>query len=167
MDAATLRALQAPLKDQYRADASTARIVSEAHGDYSEPGVTATIEGFTGPVRTGLHPAAAGSGADACSADLLLQAVLGCAGVTFRSVATMMELDIRDAKLSATGWWDARGTLGTDRQAPVGMQDIVITIAVDSDADDAQLERLARSTERYCVVGQTLAVTPEFRVQRL
>jgi len=168
MDAATLRELQAPLKDMYRADAGTARIPSEAHGSYEfETGrVTTTVDGFAGPVRAGLHPAAGGTDADACSADLLLQAVLGCAGVTFRSVATVMEIEVRSAELTATGWWDARGTLALDREVPVGVQDIVVTIAVDADADDAQLERLARSTERYCVVGQTLAVTPRFEVVR-
>jgi len=168
-DATTLRELQSPLKDMYRADAEAAHIPTAAHGEYefATGRITATIDGFAGPVRAGLHPAAAGSELDACSADLLLQAVLGCAGVTFRSVATAMGVEIRDAKLSAAGWWDARGTLGVDRDVPVGVQDIVVTIAVDTDADEERLARMARTTEKYCVVAQTLAVTPSFEVVRL
>lgn len=167
MNAEELRAVQAPIKDRYRADPSTAIVHSEAIGAYSDEGITATIEGFAGPIRAGLHPATGGTGLDACSADLLLQAVLGCAGVTFRSVATAMGIEIRDAKITATGWWDARGTLGVDREAPVGMQDITVTIAIDADVPDDRLARMAATTEKYCVVAQTLAVTPSFEVVRL
>lgn len=97
---------------------------------------------------------------------MLLEALLACAGVTLRSVATAMGLSLRATTLRAEGLFDARGTLGTDRQAPVGMHDIVVAIEVDSDADDASLERLGRSTERYCVVGQTLREPPKFIVRR-
>ncbi|MCR1785966.1 OsmC family protein [Nocardioides carbamazepini] len=167
MDASTLRAAQAPLKERYRTDPAAARIPAIAAGDYRDPGVTATVGGFAGLVRAGLHPAAGGDGEDACSADLLLQAILACAGVTLRAVATAMGVEIRSARLAADGWWDARGTLAIDRDAPVGVRDIVVVIAVDTDADDAALARLATATERYCVVGQSLAEPPEIRVVRL
>ena len=161
MDASTLRAAQAPLKDRYRTDAASARIPTSAAGDYRDGDVTATIEGFAGPVRAGLHAAAGGDGNDACSADLLLQALLGCAGVTLRAVATAMGVEIRSADLHADGWWDARGTLGVDRGAPIGVQ-----VTLDTDADDATLGRLATATERYCVVGQSLGVPPRISVVR-
>jgi len=166
MDAAALRAAQAPVKDKYRADPDTARTPTSARGDYRDPGVTATVDGFAGAVRAGLHPAAGGDGQDACSADLLLEALLACAGVTLRAVATAMGVEVRSAALAADGWWDARGTLGIDRAAPVGVQEIVLTLTLDTDADDAVLERLATATERYCVVGQTLAAPPTVKVLR-
>ncbi len=166
MDARSLREVQAPLKARYRADPAAARTSATAHGDFRDPDVTATIDGFAGPVRAGLHPAAGGDGSDACSADLLLQALLGCAGVTFRAVATAMGVEIRSADLAAEGTWDARGTLGVDREAPVGVEDITVTVTIDTDADDARLARLATATERYCVVAQSLATTPAFRVVR-
>lgn len=166
MDASTLRAAQAPLKDRYRTDPASARIPTAAAGDYRDPEVTATIDGFAGPVRAGLHAAAGGDGGDACSADLLLQALLGCAGVTLRAVATAMGVEIRSAGLRADGWWDARGTLGVDRDAPIGVQDVVVTVTLATDADDETLARLATATERYCVVGQSLAVSPRMKVVR-
>lgn len=166
MDAAALRAAQAPLKEQYREDPASARTPTVARGDFRDAGVTATVDGFAGPVRAGLHPASGGSGSDACSADLLLEALLACAGVTLRAVAAAMGVEIRSARLVADGWWDARGTLGVDRAAPVGVQGIVLTLTLDTDADDVALDRLARATERYCVVGQTLASPPEIRVVR-
>lgn len=166
MDASTLRAAQAPLKDRYRTDPVSARIPTTATGDHRDPEVTATVDGFAGPVRAGLHAAAGGTGEDACSADLLLQALLGCAGVTLRAVATAMGVEIRSADLRADGWWDARGTLGIDRSAPIGVQDVTVTITLDTDADDATLGRLATATERYCVVGRSLAVPPRISVVR-
>lgn len=166
MDAAALRAVQAPLKDRYRTDPEAARHRLSARGAFTDLGITATIEGFAGPVRAGLHPAAGGDGSDACSGDMLLQAVLACAGVTLRSVATAMGLSLRGADLVAEGWFDARGTLGVARDVPVGMTDVVVTAKLDTDADDAALERLARSTERYCVVAQSLAQPPRFVVLR-
>ncbi len=166
MDASTLRAAQAPLKDRYRTAPASARIPTTAAGDYRDPEITATIDGFAGAVRAGLHAAAGGDGADACSADLLLQALLGCAGVTLRAVATAMGVEIRSAALRADGWWDARGTLGVDRETPIGVQDVVVTITLDTDADDITLGRLATATERYCVVGQSLAVPPRISVVR-
>jgi uncharacterized OsmC-like protein len=166
MDAAGLRAVQAPIKERYREQPETALTEVSARGAYSDGGITATIEGFAGPVRAGLHRATGGDGSDACSGDMLLEAVLACAGVTLRSVATAMGLSLGGAELSARGVFDARGTLGVDRAAPVGVQDIVVTMTLDTDADDATLERLARATERYCVVGQSLAAPPQFEVRR-
>lgn len=167
MDAADLRAAQAPLKERYKGDPARALVPSRARASFAEPGVTTTVEGSTGRVRVGLHAATGGTGLDACSADLLLQALLGCAGTTFRAVATASRVDLRRAELTASATWDARGTLGLDRSVPVGLQNIVVTIAVDTDADDDKLARLAASTERYCVVAQTLREAPVFRVGRL
>jgi len=166
MDANELRALQAPLRKRYADSPEAARTPAHATGDFSTPGVTTVVDGWAGPVRTGLHPAAGGDGTDACSADLLLDALVGCAGVTLRSVATMMGLEVRGATVRADGVWDARGTLGVDRDVPVGVTDIVVTVELDADVDDAALERLARSTERYCVVAQSLVRPPRFVVRR-
>src|SRR3954452_16228405 len=160
MDPATLRGLQAPLKDQYRTDPASARTPLAATGECDGDAVTCTVAGWAGPVRAGLHPATGGDGSDACSGDLLLEAVLACAGVTLRSVATAMGLDLGAVSLRADATFDARGTLGIDRSAPVGIQDLVVTVEVTGDVDDAALERLARSTERYCVVGQSLREPP-------
>ena len=166
MDNATLREIQTPLKEKYRSDPATARTPLKARGDFRDGGLTCTVEGWAGPVRAGLHPATGGDGNDACSGDMLLEALLACAGVTLRSVATAMGVTLRSAALRADGGFDARGTLGVDRQAEVGVQDVVVTAEVDSDADDATLERLARSTERYCVVGQSLRNSAHFVVRR-
>ena len=166
MDRNELRALQAPLKERYREDPDSAVVAVTARGSFSEPGITATVDGWAGPVRTGLHPSTGGHGGDACSGDLLLQALLGCAGVTLRSVATAMGVDIRSADLRAEAVFDARGTLGIDRTVPVGVMDVVVTAVVDTDADDAALERLRTGTERFCVVAQSLAETPEFVIER-
>jgi uncharacterized OsmC-like protein len=166
MDATTLRDLQTPLKDKYRSDSATARTPLHAAADYRDQGVTTTVEGWAGPVRAGLHSATGGDGTDACSGDMLLEALLACAGVTLRSVATAMRLTVRSATLRAEGMFDARGTLGVDRDVPVGVQDVVVVAEIDSDADDAALERLATATERYCVVGQSLRESPRFVIQR-
>jgi uncharacterized OsmC-like protein len=166
MDASSLRAIQAPLKDQYRSDPDSARTPLHARADFRDPGLTCTVEGWAGTARAGLHRATGGDGTDACSADMLLEALVACAGVTLRSVATAMGLTVRAASLVAEGTFDARGTLGLDREAPVGVQDVVVTVGVDTDADDAALERLARSTERYCVVGQSLREPAHFVVRR-
>ncbi len=166
MDATTLRELQAPLKNRYREQPDSAVTPLTASGDYSESGVTCTVQGWAGPVRAGLHPATGGDGADACSGDMLLQALLACAGVTLRSVATAMGLTVRSADLRATGHFDARGTLGIDRSVPVGVQAVTIVAELDCDADDAALQRLATGTERYCVVGQSLRDPVAITVRR-
>jgi uncharacterized OsmC-like protein len=166
MDVAELRELQAPLKQAYREDPASARTPMRATATFTDPGITATVETWAGPVRAGLHPATGGDGSDACSGDMLLQALLGCAGVTLRSVATAMGIEIRNARLTAEGEIDARGTLGVAKEAPVGMHDIHVTAELDTDADDTALERLGELTERYCVVAQTLAEPPAFTVRR-
>jgi uncharacterized OsmC-like protein len=165
MELAELRALQAPLKERYRADSATALIPVSAGGSYAEPGITCTVDGFAGSVRAGLHRATGGDGSDACSADMLLEALVACAGVTLRSVATAMQLDIRSASLRAESTFDARGTLGLSREVPVGIGEVTMTADLDTDASPEQLQRLAALTERYCVVGQSLRTPPQFVVR--
>jgi uncharacterized OsmC-like protein len=167
MDVKDLRAAQAPLKERYREDPSAALTPLHATATFEGDGVTATVQGWAGPVRAGLHAATGGDGSDACSGDMLLDALLACAGVTLRSVATAMRLEIRSAALRADGAFDARGTLGMDREVPVGVRDVVVTAELETDADDAPLERLAALTERYCVVGQSLATPPQMVVRRV
>jgi uncharacterized OsmC-like protein len=160
MNADELRAAQAPLKQRYRDDPPSARIPARGEAVLSGDDIACTIVGRTAPVVAGLHPAAGGSGDLACSADLLLEAVAACAGVTLRAVATAMGVTLRSARVIAEGAWDARGTLGVDRAAPVGLTDITLRFAVDSDADPARLARMIQTTERYCVILQTLRSPP-------
>ncbi len=167
MDTASLRSVQAPLKERYRSDPDQARTPVLARGQVGDEGITCVVEGWSSPVRAGLHRATGGTGDDACSGDMLLQALVACAGVTLRSVATAMGLTLRSARLQAEGTFDARGTLGIDRTVPVGVQDVVLTIVLDTDADDEALQRLALSTERYCVVGQSFRESPRFVVCRV
>jgi uncharacterized OsmC-like protein len=166
VDAIELRAAQAPLKRRYRTEPAAARTLLSAHGSFAELGVTATVQTRCGPVRAGLHRATGGDGSDACSGDMLLEALLACAGVTLRSVATAVGVPIRSAQLAAEGTFDARGTLGIDPTVPVGVTDITIMITVDTDAPDDELERLRTLTERYCVVGQSLNRPPRIVVRR-
>jgi uncharacterized OsmC-like protein len=167
MDVTELRARQVPLKERYRSAPERARTPLRATGDWRDEGITATVDGWAGPVRAGLHRATGGDGTDACSGDLLLDALLACAGVTLRSVATAMRLDLRSVRLRADGFFDARGTLGLDKEVPVGVQEVVVTAEVETDADDAALARLATLTERYCVVGQSLRDVPAVVVRRM
>jgi uncharacterized OsmC-like protein len=166
VDAAALRAAQAPLKDLYRQDAAAAVTPVRATGTFADDGITATIDGFAGPVRAGLHTATGGDGSDACSGDMLMEAILGCAGVTLRSVATAMGIPIRSASLVAESTFDARGTLGLDRSVPVGVGAVTVTATFDTDADQATLDRLGSLAERYCVVGQSLQTPPTIVVRR-
>ncbi len=166
MDAATLRELQAPLKQLYRDDPLSSRTPLEAEASFETGGVTALVQTWSGPTRAGLHPATGGDGSDACSGDMLLQALLACAGVTLRSVATAMGIDIVGAELHATGVFDARGTLGISRDVPIGVQDVSIVAELQTDADDATLTKLGELTERYCVVGQSLAQTPSIAIRK-
>ena len=167
MDSTALRELQAPLKARYRDEPTSALTPLEATGAFDDPGVTCTVDGWAGPVRAGLHPATGGDGGDACSGDMLLQAVLAWAGVTMRSVATALGIDIRSARLRVEGQFDARGTLGVARDAPVGVHNVELLAELDTDADDEALARLATLTERYCVVAQSLAEPPSLRVRRI
>ena len=167
MDAASLRAVQAPLKQRYRDEPASAATALAASATFDDPGVTCTVTTWAGPVRAGLHAATGGDGADACSGDMLLEALLACAGVTLRSVATALGVEIRRATLRADGAFDARGTLGVSREVPVGCTGVTVTAELDTDADDEALERLATLTERYCVVGQSLREPPRMVVTRV
>lgn len=160
MDANELRQLQTPLKERYRVEPGAARIVLHARGSLGE-GVTCDVETSVGTVRAGLHPATGGTGREACSGDMLLQALAACAGVTLRAVATSMGIAIRSGTVHAEGDLDFRGTLGVSKEAPVGFETIRVRFELDSDAPREQLDRLVGLTERYCVVAQTiLTATP-------
>ncbi len=164
MNAQELKALQAPLKQRYREDPATALVTLTASSRIGA-GVTCEVGTHTGPVVAGLHPATGGSGEEACSGDMLLQALVACAGVTLRAVATAMGIDLRAATVSAEGDLDFRGTLGVDREAPVGFREIRVTFDLDTDADAEQRATLVKLTERYCVVYQTLATSPALDVE--
>lgn len=164
MDAETLRALQAPLKQRYREDPGAARIPARAEAVLDFTDIACKVPAWHGSTTAGLHPAAGGTGALACSADMLLEALVACAGVTLRAVATAMGIPLRSARVIAEGVWDARGTLGVDKSAPVGLTEIWVRFELDSDADSAKLERLIATTERYCVIFQTLKSPPTLNV---
>lgn len=166
MDQTQLRAAQAPLKEKYRQNPDSARTPLRAAGRIGSPGVTFDVDQFAGVSRAGLHRATGGDGTDACSGDMLLEALLACAGVTLNSVATATGIQLRSVEGTAEGSFDARGTLGVDREAPIGVQNVVVTFLVDTDAEDAALDRLAKVTERYCVVGRSLADPPDIVVRR-
>jgi uncharacterized OsmC-like protein len=166
MNATRLRELQAPLKQRYRDDPVTARTPVGAFATFESPGISCAVGTWSGITRAGLHPATGGDGSEACSGDMLLQALLACAGVTMRSVATAMGIEIGAAELSARGMFDVRGTLGLSREVPVGVQEIQVAAVLETDADDAALAKLAELTERYCVVAQTLAQRPSITVKR-
>lgn len=161
MDAATLRQVQAPLKDKYRADPASAVVTLSATGELNSSAVACRVETATAMAEAGLHPASGGDGTQLCSGDMLLQALVACAGVTVRAVATSLELPVRGGSLRAAGDLDFRGTLGVDREAPVGFSSIQVDIELDTDADDEQLATLTKLSERYCVVYQTLRGGPE------
>lgn len=165
MDAETLRAAQAPLKDRYRDDPATAHITLRAQGRLGE-GVVCKLETGKGLVTAGLHPGTGGDGLGACSGDMLLEALVGCAGVTLNAVATALGITLREATVQAEGDLDFRGTLGLSRDVPVGFQSIRLRFVLDTDAPDDALDNLLRLTERYCVVLQTLAHSPALSVSR-
>ena len=156
MNAEELRALQAPLKTQYREHPETALITLRAEGRLSE-NITCKIETGKARVEAGLHPATGGDGLSACSADMLLEALVGCAGVTLRAVATAMGIGLRDGTIRAEGDLDFRGTLGVSKDVPVGFKQIRLHFDLETDATEDQLATLIRLTERYCVVYQTLS----------
>ncbi|HET8727835.1 MAG TPA: OsmC family protein [Alphaproteobacteria bacterium] len=160
MDAAALRSLQAPIKNRYREEPEGARVVLRAEGRFEGNDITCTVDGWAGPAVAGLHPSTGGTGEDACSGDMLLQALVACAGVTLRSVATAMGIEIRDARIRAEGVFDARGTLGVSKEVPVGLTDISLAFELDTDADAATIGKLIQLTERYCVIYQTLSNPP-------
>lgn len=164
--ATALRERQRPLKTAYKEDPSSALTVSTATASVDQRALTATIPTVSGEVVAGLHPATGGDGTQACSGDIFLQALVACAGVTLASVATAMSVELRSATVTATGTWDARGTLGVDRDAPVGLTAIELLFDLDTDAEEEKVERLLALTERYCVIARTLADPPEVVVTR-
>ena len=151
-----LKSLQAPLKAKYRERPETALLTLRTEGQIGE-GITCKIETGKARVEAGLHPATGGDGLSACSADMLLEALVGCAGVTLRAVATALGIPLRGATIRAEGDLDFRGTLGVSKDVPVGFKQIRLNVDLDTDASDDQLATLLRLTERYCVVYQTLS----------
>lgn len=165
MDANELKSLQAPLKTQYRDNPDSAVITLKAQGRIGE-GVTCKVDTGMAIAEAGLHPATGGNGASLCSGDMLLEALVACAGVTLGAVATAIEVDLRHATVSAEGDLDFRGTLGVAKEAPVGFRNIRLKFDLDTDASDEQLDTLIKLTERYCVVLQTITTAPEISVSR-
>lgn len=165
MKADELRSVQAPLKERYRAEPEAAMITLHAEGRIGE-GISCRVETGKALVVAGLHPATGGTGLAACSGDMLLEALVACAGVTLNAVATALGIALREATLRAEGDLDFRGTLGVAKDAPVGLQDIRLQFTLDTDASEEQLDTLLRLTERYCVVYQTLARPPRLAVSR-
>src|SRR5580704_9128839 len=157
MDGDALRALQAPLKARYRTEPDAARITLQARGTLDELGLTCRVETGKALVTAGLHPASGGDGSAACSGDMLLEALVSCAGVTLAAVATSMGIALGNATVSAAGDLDFRGTLGVARDVPVGFANLHLTFSIASDAPTEKVKKLIELTERYCVVLQTLA----------
>jgi uncharacterized OsmC-like protein len=151
-----LRELQAPLKERYRAAPEAALVTLQAQGRLGDEGLTCKVETGRALVEAGLHPATGGDGLSACSGDMLLEALVACAGVTLRAVATALDIELRGGTVSAEGDLDFRGTLGVSRETPVGFRDIRLRFALDTDAPADKVESLIKLTERYCVVYQTL-----------
>jgi uncharacterized OsmC-like protein len=163
MNAETLRALQAPLKQKYREDPGAAIVTLRASGEATDA-VSCKVETGRALVEAGLHPATGGDGSLACSGDMLLEALVACAGVTLRAVATAIGVELRRATVTAEGDLDFRGTLGVSKEVPVGFRDIRLRFDLDTDADEAQRASLIRLTERYCVVLQTLRNAPPITI---
>jgi uncharacterized OsmC-like protein len=155
MNAAELKALQAPLKEQYRQQPGSAIITLKADGKIGE-GISCKIDTAHALIEAGLHPATGGTGQLACSGDLLLQALVACAGVTLQAVATAIGVEIKSGTVKAEGDLDFKGTLGVSKEVPVGFKNIRLSFHIESDATSEQMESLAKLTERYCVVYQTL-----------
>lgn len=155
MNSTELRNLQAPLKEKYKANPESSIIILKAEGQIAD-GVTCKVETSEGITVAGLHPATGGSGLQACSGDMLLQALVACAGVTLSAVATAIGIEIKDGSVKAEGELDFKGTLGMSKDVPVGFKTIRLTFTLETGANKAQMESLAKLTERYCVVYQTL-----------
>jgi uncharacterized OsmC-like protein len=161
VDRAALQALQAPLKERSRGEPESALVTLSAEGRLGEEHVSCSVETGRALVEAGLHPATGGDGTLACSGDMLLQALVACAGVTLRAVATALEVAVESGTVRAEGDLDFRGTLGVAKEAPVGFTAIRLHVDLDTDATPEQLDNLLRLTERYCVVYQTLTSSPE------
>ena len=167
MEAQDLRALQAPLKQQYRDDPGRAVVTLQASGRLDGAGVSCRVDTGRAIVEAGLHPATGGTGLQACSGDMLLEALAACAGVTLKAVATALEIPVRQGTVRVEGDLDFRGTLGVSKEVPVGFQSIRLRFELDSDASPEQLETLLKLTERYCVVLQTLRSSPDVSISSL
>jgi uncharacterized OsmC-like protein len=165
MDAQELKALQAPIKERYKKDPQAALVTLRAQGRIGE-GIACRVDTGRALIEAGLHPASGGSGLQACSGDMLLEALLACAGVTLKAVSTALGINLKDAKLLAEGDLDFRGTLGVAKDAPVGFREIRLKFELDSDASEEQLKKLIELTERYCVVMQTIRKAPTVTVSR-
>ena len=164
MNAEQLRALQAPLKARYREDPAAAVVTLEADGTLGAEGITCSVATGKTLVEAGLHPATGGDGLSACSGDMLLEALVACAGVTLRAVATALGVPVAGGTVHAAGDLDFRGTLGVEKETPVGFKDIRLRFDLDSDATPEQIETLIKLTERYCVVYQTLRAPPDLAI---
>jgi uncharacterized OsmC-like protein len=164
MDAAELRATQAPIKDRYKSDPGAAMITLKAKGSIDHDGIACKVETGRALAIAGLHPATGGSGLELCSGDMLLEALVACAGVTLKSVATAVEIPLKSGAVIAEGDLDFRGTLGVDKEAPVGFAEIRLRFDVDTDAPQDKLDLLLKLTERYCVVYQTIKNGPKVSV---
>jgi uncharacterized OsmC-like protein len=160
MDAEELRSIQAPLKDRYRTEPAAALVTLRATGALDSSSIACKVERGRALAAAGLHPATGGSGMELCSGDMLLEALVACAGVTLKAVATSIGVELRSGRISAEGDLDFRGTLGVARDAPVGFASIRLSFELDTDASETQLETLLKLTERYCVVLQTLRRPP-------
>jgi uncharacterized OsmC-like protein len=168
MDTAELRALQAPIKERYKRDPAAALITLRAKGTVDDVALACKVEtGRALAVAAGLHPATGGSGLELCSGDMLLEALVACAGVTLKAVATALAIPLKRATVSAEGDLDFRGTLGVAKDVPVGFAQIRLSFEVDSDAASGELDQLLKLTERYCVVYQTLKNGPPVKLTML
>ena len=163
MEAEELKSMQAPLKQKYKDQPETAIVTLKAKAQIGD-GITCKVETGSALVEAGLHPATGGNGLSLCSGDMLLEALVACAGVTLSAVATAIGVDLRDATISAEGDLDFRGTLGVSKEAAVGFQEIRLHFNLDTDADQDQLDSLIKLTERYCVVYQTISTTPNISI---
>ena len=161
MDSAALRAMQAPYKDKYKSDPNAAVITLKAHGTLDESKIACKVETGRALAVAGLHPATGGSGAELCSGDMLLEALVACAGVTLKAVATALEIPLKSGTVRAEGDLDFRGTLGVDKEAPVGFREIRLSFDLDTDAPQDKIDSLIKLTERYCVIFQTLNKPPK------
>ena len=164
MDSTELRAMQAPIKARYKEDPSAAFITLKAKGSVDAEGITCKVETGRALAAAGLHPATGGTGLELCSGDMLLEALVACAGVTLKSVATAIDVPLRSGDVSAEGDLDFRGTLGVDKEAPVGFAAIRLRFDVGTDAPQEKLDQLLKLTERYCVVYQTIKNGPPVEV---
>ena len=164
MDAAELRATQAPIKERYKSDPKAAMIKLTARGSIENEGIACKVETGRALAVAGLHPASGGSGLELCSGDMLLEALVACAGVTLKSVSTAIEVPLKKGEVTAEGDLDFRGTLGVDKEAPVGFAEIRLRFDVDTDAPQEKLDLLLKLTERYCVVYQTIRNGPKVAV---